>query len=357
MADISTLQARGIFTSRLIAVYQERVAVTAFLRSFFPEKTSNSKLIKIAVIRGFEKIAVDVQRGMRGNRNSFDLSSEKTIKPPYFHEYFDATELDLYDLIWNTEGSINVNVLADFIRDVADKVLQMIMKIERAYEVQCRQALHTGIVTLNDGSTIDYKRKAASLVAYTAGNDFSTGSVDPNGVIEIGAEFIRTKGKSQGGMYNTIMGKTAFAAYKNNTIIKETANLRRFQLIDVRLPQKQSTGATLHGVAAVGSYETLIWTYPEFYDIEGGAENNPYINPKDIIVMPENPNFDFGFASVPKLLAKSADAGTGIAGQRGAFLVGETFDQVHTTHNIDVKSAGVPVLTAVDQVWTATVIS
>lgn len=356
MANISTLQARGIFTSKLIAVYKETVRPTAFLRSFFPEKTSNSKLIQIAVQRGFEKIAVDVQRGMRGNRNSFDLSSEKTIKPPYFHEYFDATELDLYDLIWNTEGSINVDVLAEFITDVAEKVLALIMKIERAYEVQCREALHTGIVTLNDGTSIDYKRKSASLVAYAAGNNFAGAAVDPNEVLEIGAEFIRTKGKSQGGMYNTIMGKSAFAAYKNNAQIQSVANLRRFQLIDVNMPQRQSTGATLHGVAAIGSYETLIWTYPEFYDTNS-TENNPYINPKDVIVLPESPNFDFGFASVPRLLGTPANIGAGVAGQRGAFLVGETMDQINTTHNIDVKSAGVPVLTAVDQVWTATVLA
>ena len=356
MGVISTLHARGIFTTKVIAIYKDMTMPTAFLRSFFPTKTSNSKYVQIAVMRGFEKIAVDVQRGTRGNRNQFSLSSQKTFLPPYYHEYLDATELDLYDLIWNTEGTINTNVFAEFLKDVAEKVAALIMKIERSYEVQCREALHTGIVTLSNGTNIDYKRKAGSLIAYGAGIDFSSGSVDPNSVLESGAEFLRTEGKVSGGMYNTIMGKEAFAAYKNNSNIKDVADLRRFQLIDVRMPQRQATGATLHGVAAIGSYETLIWTYPEFYDTES-QEHNPYIDPKKVIVLPENPKFDFGFASVPRLLGKKADVGAGVSGERGAFLIGETLDEINTAHNVDVKSAGVAILTAVDQVWTAEVLS
>ena len=38
MAQISTQDARGVFTQALIAVYKERTAPTAFLRSFFTTK-------------------------------------------------------------------------------------------------------------------------------------------------------------------------------------------------------------------------------------------------------------------------------------------------------------------------------
>ena len=71
MAQISTQDARGVFTQALIAVYKERTAPKAFLRSYFTTKEVSTLQLSIEVQRGTEKIAVDVERGTEGNRNQF----------------------------------------------------------------------------------------------------------------------------------------------------------------------------------------------------------------------------------------------------------------------------------------------
>ena len=49
LATIPLVQARGLLTSKTIAVMMETIQATSFLRSFFPTETSLSKYIKIEV--------------------------------------------------------------------------------------------------------------------------------------------------------------------------------------------------------------------------------------------------------------------------------------------------------------------
>jgi hypothetical protein len=63
--------------------------------------------------------------------------------------------------------------------------------------------------------------------------------------------------------------------------------------------------------------------------------------------LPEAPKFKLGFAAVPRLL-KNADSNV----VKGAYLVGEYQDERNTAHIMDIKSAGVAVPVAVDQIYT-----
>src|ERR1017187_8822852 len=100
MPSISTTDAKGLFTNTLIDVYKEKIKSTNFLRSFFPTVESPSLEVSIEVQRGFEKTAVDVVRGTDGNRNTFSKTTEKIFIPPFYREYFDATQLQLYDRLY-----------------------------------------------------------------------------------------------------------------------------------------------------------------------------------------------------------------------------------------------------------------
>ena len=356
MATISTQDARGVFTKALIAVYKERTAPTSFLRSFFMTKENDTKQISIEVQRGTEKIAVDVERGTEGNRNQFSKSSEKIFVPPYYHEYFDGTDLDFYDRLFTQNGTVDAITFSQWIDVVVEKLGLLQDKIERAYELQCAQVFETGIVSLNSGDNIDFKRKAGSLVDVGAAEYFSNATSNPYATLEAAATFIRTKGKSAGNIFNVIMGSVAMSDFLDNPQVKERADVRNISMDILRMPQKNAVGGVLHGEVSAGAYVFRLWTYPEFYDTEA-LSNVPYMNDKKLVVIPEAPKFVLGYAAVPQLLGSKADVGAGVSAKRGAYLIGEFLDERNTSHVIDIKSAGVAVPVAVDQLYTAQVVA
>lgn len=348
MGAIATTDARGLFTKAVVDIFKESVTPTGFLRSFFTVKETMSKNLSIEVQRGTEKIAVDVERGTEGNRNTWTKSTEKIFAPPYYREFFDATELDLYDRLFGSE-SIEAGVFTAFLEQVSEKLVALRQKIERSYEVQCSQVFDNGIVQLNAGINIDFKRKAASLVN-NSGTPWTTGTTDPYAQMEAGCNFLRQVGKVQGGVVNAILGSSALSAFLNNTIVKERADVRNFFLDLVRGPQRNSVGAALHGEVSCGSYNVRLWTYPEFYDNAAGT-STPYINAKKVIMLPEAPRFTLGFAAVPQL--PTINGGV----KKGAFLLGDYVDERNHKHIFDIRSAGVAIPVAVDQIYTMQVVA
>jgi len=348
MSTINTTSAKDEFTKILVDVYRERPQVMGFLRSFFKDDIKMTKTLSIEVKRGFEKVAVDVLRGEIGNRNTFSRSSEKIFLPPYHREYFDATDLNLYNTLFGST-SIDAGVFTQFLEEVAEKMGETQDLIERAHEVQCAQVLETGIVTVTIGTNIDYKRKALSLVDKGGGNYWATGTVDPYADLETAARFIRTDGKGQGAVYDVIMGSQALNDFLTNDIVKARADIRNFSLDALITPQRNSVGSSPHGMVSAGSYSFRLWTYPEFRDVSGTPTE--YVNPKKIIVLPENPRFKFGFAAVPQL----ATQGSGV--KKGKFLFGDYVDERMATHDFDVKSAGLAIPVAIDQIHTTQVVA
>jgi hypothetical protein len=347
---IATSDARSLFTKMLIAVYKERISPKAFFRSFFRVVESATKELSIEVQRGTEKIAVDVERGTEGNRNTFSRSTEKIFVPPYYREYFDKTELDLYDRLFGST-EIDAAVFSQFIDSVADKLRTLQDKIERAYEKQCADVFLLGIVSLKFGINIDFKRKAASLVDKGAGNYWATGTVNPYNDLEASGNFLRQVGKAEGGILNIVMGSTAFADFLNNPFVKDRQKITTIPLDAIAPPQKQSVGAVLHGEISINSYRGRIWTYPEFYDNSGGV-STPYMDPKKVVVLPENTNFVLGFAAVPQLIDEKNPTI-----KKGAFVIGDYKDERNHKHIQDIRSAGVAIPVAVDQIYTVKVVA
>lgn len=353
---IATVDARGIFTKELIAVYKERTFTTSFLRSFFPTDISNTKELSIQVERGTEKIAVDVQRGTEGNRNSFSKSSEKLFVPPYYNEFFDATELDFYDRLFGTNGDVDVTTFNAWLKTVVEKIAMLKDKIERAYELQCAQVLHTGIVQLKHGVNIDFKRKATSLVVNIPAAFWTVATVSPYEDLKKAAVFLRTKGKVSSPIFDVIMADDVHSAFMNNPIVKERNDIKSLSLDHIRDPQKNSSGGVLHGEVSAGAWKFRIWTYPEYYDTKV-AENIPYMTAGNMIVLPQAPKFMLGFAAVPRLLGKKSDVGASIGSVRGDYVIGEYLDERNKAHVMEIMSAGVAIPVAVDTVYTAKVIA
>lgn len=343
---ITITEARGRFTKMLIDVYQERIRPTGFLRSFFPTVTSPTKHVSIEVERGFEKIAVDVVRGTEGNRNRFSRSTEKIFEPPLYREYFDATELDLYDRVLGSQGDANERLFVALMNSVADRLGQLQDKEERAIELQCAQVLETGIVTLKHAITVDFKRKAASLVDPGAGNYFAD-NIDPFAQFEAGCNFLRQVGKSGDGTFNAILGSTALADLLANTKFTARQNLFNMALDAVVGPARNNVGATFHGTITAGSYKVQLWAYPQFYDHATTGVSTPYIDAKKVTMIPSNPRFKTAFGAVPQLIGQPGQMPT-----QGAFVYGEFMDERNAKHDFDVQTAPLAIPIAVDQIYT-----
>lgn len=346
---ISTLTARAEFTNALIAVYKDRVAPTSFLRSFFKVVEKGTLSLSIAVQRGTEKIAVDVERGTDGNRNKFERSTEKIFVPPYYSEFFNINELEVYDRLF-TDTDIEASVFADFLEAVMEKMRTLQDKIERAYELQCAQVLTTGIVQLNAGTNIDYKRKSASLVDLGGGNYWNQSNVDPVTAIATAGNFLRTEGLAMGSTLDMIMGNDVINHLLNNEAVQNRGKIFQYGLDQITTPQAKAIGQTFHGEISADTFRVRLWSYNQYYDNSQGVKT-PYLDPKKVIILPENPEFVLGFAAVPQL----PTAGGGI--KRGAFIFEEYIDAKKKNHIMEVQSAGVAIPVSVDKIWTGKVIS
>lgn len=357
MSNIATTDARPLFTKDLVAVYRQMVQPTSLLRSYFKETYSPTKEVSIEVQRGFEMVAVDVVRGTEGTRNKFPRSTEKIFVPPLYDEYFDMTELDLYDRLMGST-QITGSDWANFVYSGAMKLKEIMNKIERAAELQCAQVLQTGIVTLKNGDNIDFKRKAASIYdpgtgsywANTGGTSIAPTGTDPYAQLQLGCDFLRKTGKAAGGRFNLICGAQALADLKKNNFFLQRQNLFNMKLDNINPPQRDSVGGVPQGTLSVGNYELTIWGYPQYYNDPVTGVLTPYISDNTVVMLPDNPEFVLSYAAVPQLLIDSN--GARVAPFQGKFLVNEFPDFRNAKHDIDVKSAFVAIPVAVDRLWT-----
>lgn len=352
---ISFTQARQLFTDTVVAVYLERPTVTSFLRSFFRVKNSKSLYVTIEVRRGNEMIATDVYRGEPGNRNRVDLSTQKTILPAYFHEWIVMNEMRIYLVAFQGESTTAFNEL---VTEMVEWMVLMQNKIERAVERQCSQVMQTGIVTMESGTNLDFKRKATSLVAYNVAFNWALSTVDPIATLKAGAAFIRKNGRSAASTYDVIMGGNAYDALVQNPKVQARSDIRDFKLADIRSPIATSQGGTFHGMISGGSYNFRLWTYPQYYEWlnpqTGLIEQLPYIDDGLVNILPENPEFDLVYAQVPMLPA--AVTGRPDISNDGQFVIHDTVDQDSQAHKLHVKSAPVPIPTAIDCLYTQRVL-
>lgn len=351
MATFQTSMAQGQFTKAIVAVYRERIKVMSFLRSFFPSVEAGTKTISVEVIRGTEKIAVDIARGESANRNRISKSTERVYEPPYYREEFDVTELDGYDRLFGSP-TITESAFADLVNQAVEKLMELQAKIERAYELQCAQVLTTGIVTMNNGDNIDFKRKAAMLVDANASGEGGYWATNNDLFSQLArwGGLLRTVGKVQGGVFNLILGTTAKAHMDANTVFQARADIMRLNTMDIREPQRNSVGGTSHGRISAGDYTYNIYTYPEYYTDSSGV-STPYLDPKKIIILPEQTNFKMAFGAVPQLPTEAGEI------NKSSFVFNERRDPYDAVHLMDVKSAGVAIPVAVDQIFTAKVVT
>lgn len=353
-------QARNIFTKAYLQAFKENVPTPSFLKSFFDVKTYATKTVGIEVQRGTERIAVDVLRGVDGNRNQFSLSTEKEFMPPFFNENFDATMLDRYDRVFGMEANFVPATIGYLASDVSEKYALLRAKIERAKEKQCAEIFETGIVTLTNGTNIDFKRNAGSMVDLDVGGSYwnDTGA-DVEAQLIAGAEYIRQTGKNGTPEFNLVMPGAAWAALKKTDYFTNNANFNKVQLLDINMPQATAFGAGYHGRISAGAYIFNIWTYDEVYEAKTTGTITKYFDATKAFMVPvQGTRFELAHAGVPAIIRDKSNAefGSMIVSQAAEYWLYNYIDNVGKAHIFEIMSAPLPVPVTVDMIYTMKVI-
>ncbi len=350
--------ARGVFTKELVYAWNElnETQAKGFLRSFFQKTTSNSLEVSIEVVRGTEKVAVDVLRGTDGNRNSITKSAEKIFVPPFYNENIDIVGNQKFDALFGVSASnIDTRTLEGLIMVAIDSLTPIKKKIERAYEKQAAEVFESGIVQVATGTNIDFKRKAMSMVDATSAAYFNNPLVDPEAVFINAGNFLRRTGKATDGRFNVIMGENVYPAFKNNPFIKDKNYNTNIQLIDLKMPQADAEGGLYMGRYTAGPYIFELWTYPEGYENSSGTWVN-YINANQAIFLPvTSGKFILAHGAVPTVVATGMpDMPQAIRMTEGDYVIQNYVDAAKKSHVFEMLSSGLTIPVSVDRIYTLT---
>lgn len=356
MGNISLSQAKGLFYKAYIARFKEIIPAASFLKSFFEVTTTTAKTVGIEVQRGTERIAVDVLRGQDGNRNQFSLSTEKEFLPPFLNENFDATLLDMYDRVFGGNiTDVPPAIVGYLANDIAEKYAMLRMKMERYKEKQAAEVFETGIVLLNKGTNIDFKRKAASKVDLGgAGGYWTTTTTDVETQLISGAEFIRQSGKNGTPEFNLVMSGASWVSFKKTNFFTNNATYQKVSLIDINTPQATAFGAAYHGRITAGAYIFNIWTYDEGYENSSGVFTR-YMPANITFMTPvRGTRFLFSHAGIPAIIkdTRNAEFPEYIGMQAGEYWTNDYIDPKAKSHTFEIMSAPVPVPVTVDMMYT-----
>lgn len=300
---ISLLDHSSQLTKKVVGAFEEMIPVKAGFSGFFPEETTPSLEVDVEVQRDNDLIAVDVQRFTEGNPGKTSRVSEHKYIPPYYkQEYYFHTDSVFVNTV--AQGVLtNPNINRLLAQNALKNMTKERLKIERAIRKQQAQVLQTGIITLNNGDNIDFRRKAASIVNVdTAGDYWSvSATATPLTDIEAGCTFLRNIGNSSANVVNVVMRSSAFNAMIATTQFKEQADLRRVDRINIAMPQfDQASGMALQGQIGVGDYIVNIWTYNEKYTDSNG-NTQYYLDSNKVVMLPEDFQGKTVFGGLPTM--------------------------------------------------------
>lgn len=350
-------QASPIYNSALEVRFDEMqdIKVNNFFRSFFPDVICQERYPIIEVRRGTEKVAVDVIRGHQGLRTQITKSSQHAFDTFYYKLFYDATQEECYYRAFGST-SFNLNAGAELVNGIAIRNKANADMIERGVELHCANILENGTCTsLRDGSIIDFKRQAASMVVLTDGNTWDQDGTDPYNDLYNGGVYLREKGKAAGYVINAIFGTSAWKAYRNNKKVIERLSQFNNKRDMVPPAQIQATGGVYQGEIDCDSFIIRCWTYNDFYDNPtGDGTMIAYKNPKTVVMTAENTQFKTLYGATPQLTSPGANTFSLVAAK---FVLSDYIDPKAKTHEFYVESAPLPVPITVDRIYTLQVVN
>ncbi len=345
--------------SKIVGVFNEDIPVRAGFSPWFPRETTSTLMVDIEVERDNDLIAVDVERFTEGNKNKVSKATEKKFQPPFYREEYDFQR----DMVYlNTIGQgiqPNANVNQAIAQNALKAVRGNRKKIERAILKQMSQVLQTGIVTLKNGDNIDFKRKAASIVDLGAGNYWNQASTTPMDDLADGMKFLRETGNSSGSMVNVIMRTAAMNAFLNNTSVKDSAEIRRIERVNLAMPQfNEVSGFAFHGQVAAGDFVVNLWTYNEKYTDADGVTQY-YLDENKAIMIPDDFKGKTVFGGLPYMRNVTIDGQTVAVPSitEAEFLLRGYSDEKTISSTLELTSAPIVIPFTIDKIYTIQVLA
>jgi hypothetical protein len=361
---INIIEHSSLITKKVVGKFEESIPVRSGFSGWFPEETTPTLEVDVEVQRDNDLIAVDVVRFTEGNKNKSTKVTENKYIPPYFKEDYDFQRDQVYmNTVALGVGMENAQINKVIATNAFKNVSKNKDKIVRAIRKQEADVLQTGIVTLNNGDSIDYRRKAASLVnVSTGGNYWSVAaSATPLTDIRKGMDFLRNVGNSGGSSVNVVMRSAALEAFLATTQVKEQGPnvIQQIQRININMPQFDGVnGFAFHGQIAAGDFVVNLWTYNEKYTDASGATQY-YLASNLVVMIPDDFKGKTVFGGLPTLV-ESAMGGESVMMPgivEANYLIRSYSDKKTLSSTIELTSAPLVVPFTVDKIYTMQVLA
>jgi len=355
---LTVQDSQGLALKAAIKTFVELRMPTTHMKGFFKKELYDTTAIPLEIMRDNDYAAVDVVRGTNGNMNQNSVWTAKTIIPPFYHEKFNMNTLRSYERVFGQDAT-NANSASRtaFAKEAAVELVKLNNKIVRAEELQCSQALETGIVVLKSAESINYKRRSESLVDGATSGEFGYWT-DPNCKVDKqlikGCEFIREQGANNSGVMNITMSGQAFVALQETNYFKKIADWRNVTLASIGNPVGRA-GASFHGQIVAGAFILNVWTYDGTYTNDSGVRTRLTDEYKIIITPVEGAQFELAYGAVDSIVKSSgATSVSGIELAKAAtdYYVWDNVDMNNLNRIMHMTSAPVARLITVDMVYT-----
>ena len=342
-------------TKKIVGKFNEDIPVRSGFGGFFPAETTPTLMVDVEVQRDNDLIAVDVMRFTEGNKTKYTKATEHTYIPPFFKEDYDFARDEVY---MNTValGAMNVKAVnATIAQNALKAVRKNRQKIERATAKQQADVLQSGIVTLKNGDSIDFRRKAASIVDLGAGNYWNEAGTTPSTDLGAGMTFLRNVGNSTGSTVNVVMRGDAMDAFLANESMKEILNSRRMDRAKIVMPQfNEASGMAFHGQVSAGDFTVNLWTYNEKYTDENGATQF-YLARENAIIIPNDFQGKTVYGGLPYLRKTGKMKTPAVA--EAQFLLRAYDDEKTISSTLELTSAPLAIPFTIDKVYTLKVLA
>lgn len=274
-------------------LFKEQVRPTLFLSSRAKVKTTLATEIEFDVVRGTEEYAVDITPGAGSRSNKKSKFTTKTFVPPTYNESYPFTAVELEKRLpgFNKYAMSSVSYGASLVSMLSGKQADLKDKILRSIELQARDAYFDGVITLSDGTTVDYNKKTTHDIK--PGVKWNNAAGTPLTNIAAACALCRSDGKIGANEFDLIVADNVLQALLSNPQFVDNADVRRIDRAKISGPSAiNEAGATYHGTFSAGSYVINLWAYPQVYTVPVGygfaneGTNQPYIPGAKALLIP-----------------------------------------------------------------------
>lgn len=356
MSVLTLAYAMGKFTMAVIAkMLTVKAKPDMGFRQFFKDVETDSYGIEYDVRRKNRRVSIDISLYEKGKVVRMDKVTQKNAVPANYDEKFDYSALEAFENVRSENGGVAPKPYNQLLSQTAEGVAGIDEAFDRAEELACASIMLLGTFPIKKGTTIDFRRKADSLLAYDAGRDFSVDTVNPESVFVLGAEFLIKEAKANPGeAFDVILGSEAHIAFKNNPIVQKQADLKdmNYMNLTTKAPMKDLTP---HGEYTAGAYRFRIWTYTGYYD-DADGNTQTYMDPKAMIMLPSVVDFNFVYCGTKAMTGKPGSKWPVIKkGKRATYKLEGTDEECNV--QIGRRTRFAPIPRSIDSIWTATILN